>query len=247
MKLAAVPQVVEGVRAYASQGRILRSYLLVPGALTATLLVTWPQGFMYGVYRGGPGTDAFTVVAVTCLFFLLYLCGRYGGEDYSPESLGNVREYVTLTPTSIVSLVVGKAVFAVLHSAFLLLLAAPFLVAAYSVSGAPSGALREDLAVLGAAALASRMYGLLLLAAFGQRRLLRGTLYVVTVAGYVLVSWLVVPAVNPAAVLIAVRDGAHAGLCVLLYLAVSVFLAACVVLVLALARRGARHGGPARG
>ncbi len=247
MNLAAVPFVVEGVRAYATQRQILRTYLLVPGALTATLLVTWPQGLMNNVYRGSSITDAFTVVAVTFLFFLLYLSGRYGAEDYAPESLGDLREYVTLTRTSIVSLVAGKGLFAVLHTAFLLLLAAPFLVAAHAVSGAPAGALGEDLAILGCSALAGRMYGLFLLSVFGQRKLLRGTLYIVSVAGFILVSWLTLPAVNPAAVLIAVRAGVHAGFCVLLYLAIALFLMASVVLVLALTRQGAQRGGADRG
>jgi hypothetical protein len=231
----------DGFRAYFSQRAILRSYLLIPCALAVALIVTWPQDTLAGVLRGGPATDCFTVAAVCLLAFVLYLGARYGSEDYAPDALGSLREYVTLTPASIASLVAGKAAFAVLHTAFLLSLGAPFLVAALGVSGAAPGALLRSLAVLAAASLGARMYGLLLLCLLGERRLLRGGALFIGLAVYLLVTWLALPALSPAAALVR-GDPAASRLDVLATLGAALLMAAASGLVLSSARRRARAG-----
>jgi hypothetical protein len=240
MRVAGLPFVAEGIRTYASQRSILRTYLFIPGALAIALLLTWPQGTVQSVYVGGAAADAFTVVGVTCLLILLYLGGRYGAEDYSPETFVNLREYITLTPASVASLVAGKAAFSIVHTIFLVALGAPFLLSASSVSGAPGGSVAGVLSLLATSALAARMYGLFLLAVMGRRRLLRAATFLAGLGGFLFVTYLLQPGINPIAMAIAAREGASLVPIVIFNLAASVFLAAAATAVLVLARRAAR-------
>jgi hypothetical protein len=245
VRISGLPLVKEGVRVYFSQQMILRTYLLIPAALAVALIVAWPRGSLESVLAGGSPVDPFTVVAVAFLLFLVYLGGRYGLEDYSPDSLGNLREYMTLTPASVGALVAGKAAFAVLHTAFLLALGAPFLLAALSVSGSQAGALGAGFVVLASAGLAARMFGLFLLALFGPRKLLRSAAFLGGVAAFLVVTFLAVPLLNPAAALLALGAGDTAalprsGLLAALTLAAAIGLAAATAFVLSAARRRAR-------
>jgi hypothetical protein len=249
VRIAGFPLVQEGIKVYFSQALILRTYLLIPAALAVALIATWPQGPVESVLRAGAPMDPFTVVAVAFLLFLVYLGGRYGSEEYSPDSLGNLREYVTLTPASVGSLVAGKAAFAVLHTALLLALGAPFLLASLSVSGAPAGALGAGLATLASAGLAARMFGLFLLALLGQRKLLRSASFIGVFAAYLVVTFLAFPLASPVSALLALRAGdaaavPHADLLAALTLAAAIGLAGTTALVLAAARRQARHRSP---
>lgn len=249
MRLAGIPLVQEGARVYFSQRSILRTYLLIPAALTFAAIVSWPQGTLENALRAGSTTNPFSVVAVCFVLFLVYLAGRYGGEDYAPDSLGNLREYVTLTPTSVGTLVAGKAAFAVLHTAFLLALGAPFLLAALSVSGSPPGTLGAALGILAAAGLAARMYGLFLLSVLGPRGLLRGAAFLGGTAVYLVLTFLVLPVLNPVSALLALGAGASAHRTALIAgadLCAASTLAAAAGLALSRARRRARRGGPAR-
>jgi hypothetical protein len=238
--------VAEGIRTYASSRSILRTYIFIPAALAIALLVTWPQGTIQGVFLGVAAADSFTVLSVMCLLLLLYLGGRYGSEDYSPETFVNLREYVSLTPASAGSLVAGKAAFSVVHTIFLVALGAPFLLSAASVSGAPRGSLSGVLALLATAAFAARMYGLLLLAAMGQRRLLRSVVFLVGVGAFLLVTYLAWPGFNPLVMVIAARDGAPLLPVILFNLGASLLMGAAVTAVLVLVRRAARAGGAGR-
>ena len=246
MTVTGLPFVAEGIRTYATHRSILRTYLFIPGALAIALLITWPQATAQSVFLGGSPAEGFTVVSVTCLLILLYLGGRYGAEDYSPETFVNLREYVTLTPASVASLVAGKAVFSIVHTVFLVTLGAPFLLSASSVSGAPRGSVAGVLAILATAAFAARMYGLLLLAAMGQRRLLRSVVFLVGVGAFLLVTYLAWPGFNPLVMVIAARDGAPLLPVILFNLGASLLMGAAVTAVLVLVRRAARAGGAGR-
>lgn len=261
MIVAGVPFLEEGLKTYVTQRAILRTYVIVVCVLAVALLVVWPQGSLEGVYRGARASDTFAVVSVTFLLLLLYLGGRFGGEDYSPETLVNLREYAALTPASVAWLVAGKTAFAVVHTIFLLLLGSPFLLAAASVSGAPAGSFGRALVLVGAATLASRMYGLFLLGLFGQRRILRGAAFLAGLAVFLAGTWLLLPALNPVSVLLgqistpsaaAAPGGAGprgalspATLLALADGVLSLLLAALTTLVLVLARHEARRGGGA--
>lgn len=241
--ITGTPFVAEGFRTYFSDRTILRSYLLVPIALAIVLLVVWPRGTVESVLRAGASTDCFSVVALGLLAFLLYLGGRYGSEDYSPDTLANLREYVSLTPVSIGSVVAGKAAFAVLHTIFMLALGAPFLLAALAVSGAEARQAVAALGVVAASTVSARMFGLFLLVLFAGRKLLRDTILLAGMAAYLLVTYLFLPAVSPIAALL----GASAGVSALASLGAGCLLAVLLGALLALVRRGARAAGGTHG
>jgi hypothetical protein len=241
----------QGLRDYFSWGAILRSYLLVPGILGLTLVAVWPRGAVEAVLRAPPSADAFGVVSAAFLAVLLWLGARYGAEDYSPASLGQLREYVRLTPVPLGSVVAGKILFGVGHTAFLLLLGAPFLLAAMAVSGLAADRALPSLAVVGSFGLAARMAGLLGLAATERRGLARETLAFAAPLAYLLATFACLPAANPFSVLLGFsgRDPFAAGsspaaLCAAALLGASALLAAGFAAALRASRAGAGAAAP---
>src|SRR5208282_17319 len=141
--------------------------------LGIVLAVMWPRSTIVESLRQAAASDTFTIVAVCLLLFLLFLGARYGAEDFSPEAAGHLRDYVTLTPVPVFSVVAGRLVFSALHTLVLLLLGGPFLAAAMAVGGAGFPQALAALAVAGAASLGARMAGLLALAVVSRRTQLR--------------------------------------------------------------------------
>jgi hypothetical protein len=242
--------VVEGMRLSFSDRGILRTYLFIPGALALALIAMWPRGTIEAALRSGAASDTFTVVAVCFLLFLVYLGARFGAEDFTVDAGAAIREYVTLTPVALVSVVGGRAAFAVLHTFLLLLLGAPFLAAAMAVGGAGIAQALSALAVIGAASLAARMCGLLLLALVGGRRSLRDLLLIPVLASFLVVTFFLAPRSSPfhaLASLLKNTGGASAALaCAALDLGAAFVLAACALAVLSGVRRRAKRRGSAR-
>jgi len=158
---------------YLTDARTLRACLYLVAALALALLVVWPRGPLEAALRSGQAPDTFTVVAICFLVSALYLGARFGAEDYSTDPSVQLRELAALTPVSILSLVAGRFAFGVLHTILLMLLGAPFLVAAMAVGGAGVPELLQALGLVGLASLAARMAGFLALAVVGTRRPLR--------------------------------------------------------------------------
>jgi hypothetical protein len=205
------PFLEEGLRTYFVDRGILRTYLLVPCGLAAVLAVVWPRGSLESLIRNGPFTDAFSVIAIAFLALLVYLGARYGSEDFSPETMVQLREYVTMTPVSLLSTVLGKAGFFILHTLFLLLLGAPFLLAPMAVSGATLPQAFAVCAVLGTASLAARMMGLLVLALVGNRRVMRDTILLSCVLIFVVSSYFAVPLLSPIRALLGITELPYPG------------------------------------
>jgi hypothetical protein len=235
---------LESMRLYFSERRILRSYLFAAGALGIVLLAMWPRSTIEASLRQVAASDTFTVVAVCLLLILLLLGARYGAEDFSPEAAVRLREYVTLTPVSLFSVIGGRLTFSALHTATLLLLGTPFLAASMAVGGAGLSEALPALAVIGTASLAARMCGLLALALVGPRQQLRNLLLFPGLAVVLIVTWLVVPWANPVhALSFLLRDppGLSWAWCAAADLAAAIALAACSGITLSLVRARARR------
>jgi hypothetical protein len=97
----------------------------------------------------------------------------------------------------LVTVVGGRAAFAVLHTVLVLLLGAPFLAAAMAVGGAGIAHALSALAVIGSASLAARMCGLFFLALAGGRRPLRDLLLMPFLAASLVVTFLFAPQSSP--------------------------------------------------
>jgi len=237
----------EDLRLYLSERTILRTYLFIAGALGLALLAMWPRTTIEAALRAGSASDTFTVVAVCFLLFLLYLGARYGAEDFSADSAGWLREYVTLTGVSLVSLVGRRLIFAVLHTFLLLLIGAPFLAAAMAVGGAGFPQALSALAVIGAASLAARMCGLLVLTLVGGRRPLRDLFLMPVLAASLVVTYILAPRTNPfhaIAFLLKDAEGSSTPLtCAAASLGVALVLAGCAVAVLSGVRSHAKRRG----
>ncbi|MGD0726696.1 MAG: hypothetical protein ABSB63_14185 [Spirochaetia bacterium] len=208
MRIARNPFMDEGVRTYFVQQTILRSYLALVGVVGVALLLWWPRTSFDAVVRTGVFPGTFTSVAIGLYVCLTYLGARYGSEGFSPEAQVQLRDYALLTPVPLASIVAGKALFALLHTLFLLSLGAPFLLASLAVSGGGLSLVLPALLVIGAATFAVRMYGLLTLVLL-ERQVARDVALAVGTIMFLIISALVVPAANPIVAILSIltRDG----------------------------------------
>jgi hypothetical protein len=238
----------ERVRIYLSDGGILRASLAIPGVLGLALLAMWPRGTMEAALRTGAASDTFTVMAICFLLVLLYLGAQWGAEDVSADPTVHLREYVTLTPVSLLSLVSGRLAGAALHTLVLLLIGAPFLVAAMAVGGAGFPETLQALAVIGAASLAARMCGLLAHALLGARRPLRELLLFLVLAAAFVLTFLFAPPVSPFQTLGTLLKPGHVSspslVCTAAELGAALLFAALALAALSGMRARARLRGP---
>jgi hypothetical protein len=181
---------------------VLRRYLILPLLLGLTLLVAWPRASFAMILATDASNDTILWVALGLTLAILYLNARLGAEEYSPEAASHVRDYATLTPVSLSSVVAGKLCFGILHTIFLVALGAPFLLAAFAVSGAAWPQFWRMLAVIGSAGFAARQYGFFLLALTGSRALARNTITIPGIVAFLIFTFLFAPEVNPLQVLI---------------------------------------------
>jgi len=165
--------VTDGMRALLSGRSALRACLTATVVLGLTMLAVWPRGTLEAAIRTGQASDTFTVVGICFLLILLYLGARFGSEDLAPDTEPRLHELATLTRVSLVRLVLSRVAVDALHTAVLLLLGAPMLVASMTVGGVRFEQVCAALALAGSACLAARAWGLLGLALAGARRPLR--------------------------------------------------------------------------
>jgi hypothetical protein len=204
MKGARNPFLDEGTRIYFAQVSILRTYLVLVGLAGLALLVWWPRESLVAALRRGGAPDSFAAAAIGLYVALMYLGARYGSEAYTPDTIRRLQEYVKLTPVPLRSIVLGKVGFAVLHTVFLLALGAPLLLASLAVSGLEPVAVLEALLVIGAATLAVRMYGLILLVLLDARAGFRDAMLLVGTVAFFGLSIGLYPAANPVIALVSV-------------------------------------------
>ena len=197
----------DGLRSLLSERRPLRACLLGVAVLGLVLLAVWPHGTLDAAIRTGQASDTFTVVAISFLLVLLYLGARLGAEDLSADGGLRLHEYVTMTPVSLVSLVVSRLSTHAMHTGFLLLLGAPILIVSMSVGGVGFAQVLEALALAGSAGLVARAWGLLAVAVAGSRRAPRGVILFGGVAGSAAASFFLSPAVSPFHVLATLSRG----------------------------------------
>jgi len=157
----------------------------------------WPRGTLETALRTGAVTDIFPVAGTCFLLVLLYLGARWGAEDISSDPDVKLRDYVTRTPVSLPFLVLGRLAAGAFHTLLLLLLGAPFLVAAMAVGGAGIPQTLQALAVIGAAGLAARMCGLLALTLIAANGPLRRALLFLFLSAALAVTFFLAPAVSP--------------------------------------------------
>jgi len=189
--------VPDGMRMYLSDRTILRSCLYLAVLLGMALLVVWPRDTLESALRTGLAPESFLIVATCFLLCMLFLGVRFGVQDLSPDPSIQLQEHVRLTPVPLGKLIGGRAAFILLHSLLLLFLGAPFLAAALAVGGAEPPQLFRSLAVIGAAAAASRALGLLALCVFGSRQPLREIVLYPVVIALQVSAFLVLPPVSP--------------------------------------------------
>jgi hypothetical protein len=249
------PFVKEGLQVYFSHATILRTYVVLLAVLGALLFFWWPRGPLAASLFPGAAPRTFTAVAMGWLAVLAWLSARYGAEDYSSGSFIPLREYVTLTPVAIGTVVAGKLAFATLHTLFLLALGAPFVLASLAVSAVPMPDAARAFLVVGAAAVACRMLGSFLLVALGERSLVRDLAMLAIACVAVPASLALFPAANPVSAILSLGGAVDSTeavrllgatlpfylFSVIINLLAAIACAAAMSVCLAVARK-ARHG-----
>jgi hypothetical protein len=213
MRITRNPFMDEGAGTYFSLQPFLHSYLALVGLAGLSLFLWWPRVSFESVMRTDAFPGTFPGVAIGLYVCLTYLGARYGSEGFSPEAQVQLRDYVLLTPVPLASIVAGKAMFALLHTVFLLALGAPFLLASLAVSGGGPSLVLPALLVIGAATFAVRMYGLLALVLMESSQVARNVFLATGIILYLVVTAVSMPAANPIAAILSIlpRDRLAAG------------------------------------
>ncbi|HEY9595048.1 MAG TPA: hypothetical protein VHE79_11260 [Spirochaetia bacterium] len=236
MRVPGAAVIAAEARAHAGRPLSLRSSLLVPCGLGLALLVVWPRATIAAVMRIGPSPNPFDVVAVCLVLLAVYLGARHGSEDYDPGSAVRLRDLVRFTPVSLAEIVLGKAAFGVVHTAFLLLLGAPFVVASLAVGGAGGAEAVRVLAVTGAACLCARMLGLLVLVVVRGRALVRDVVLFTILALAIVLALLFLPMASPIDAVVA-RTPRQTGISAGISLTVALALAVTAAFAMRILRR----------
>jgi len=233
MRITSKLFVDEGIRNAFSSERLLRAYFLMAAVLSIVLFFWWPTGSIAFDIPSGGGPRTFPSVAIALCFCCAYIGARSGAEDYSPPTRAHLREYVRMTPVSLPVLVAGKAAFAALHTLFLLVLGAPFLLASLAVSGVAVGRALGSLLVVGAFSLALRMAGLFLLALLGARRLFRDVILIALGVLCLAATLPFVPAANPLSAITGLSAAGPPPTAIFFGLAIPIFLVSVIIDLLA--------------
>lgn len=207
-RVRANPFLVEAAKACFSERPILRSCLVAAALLAGLLVLWWPRGPVASSLPPMPGPRTLAVVSAGLLAVLAWLSARLGADDLAPGSFIPAREYARLTPGAAGSVVRGKLGFGLAHTAFLVALGSPFVLAAAGVSGASPGAALRILAVAGAAAFAFRALGLLLLSLLPGHILVRDMIMLGAGAAGLALCTALFPAGSPLSALLALAGAA---------------------------------------
>jgi hypothetical protein len=196
------PVAAADLRASFGDPGALRSYALLLGALAAVLYAWWPRSDLAWHLRTATTPQTFTAVAVTLLLMMAWLNARAGAFD-DREGETPLADLVAHTPLTVAAVVAGRIVSGALVVLFQVLLGLPFLLAALGVSGVPAAALPGVLALVAAAALAWRAAGLALRLVLPSHGTVRDVLLFASSAAYLAATYVVAPAANPLAAIVA--------------------------------------------
>jgi hypothetical protein len=205
MKLPANPFIRESLADSFSQPQILRTYLLYLVILSCLTFFWWPRGPISEFMRSGEVPQTVTATAIGLIVCLAYMNARFGSEDYAgPESTG-VRDFVTLTPVAVSTLVLGRLAAAFLHVLLLLALSVPLFLASRGVCGATYAELGLVWLVAGSSALALRSLAFFLFAVFNDMRGIKNTILAGFGGLWIFATMLFIPAVSPLSAILSLR------------------------------------------
>jgi hypothetical protein len=200
--MRANPVAAADLRASLGDPSALRAHAIFLGALAAVLYAWWPRSELAWHLRTATPPRTFTAVAVTLLLLMAWLNARAGaGEDRAGET--PLADLVAHTPVTVAAVVTGRIAAGAVTVLFQILLGLPFLLAALGVSGVPAAALPGVLALVAAAALAWRAAGLALRLVLPSHGPMREVLLFASSAAYLAATYVVAPAANPLAAIVA--------------------------------------------
>ena len=188
---------MEGWQLYFTEDKILKIYQSLLIALGFALILFWPKRSLKDFLSFATPPTTYHLMAVSAYICCSYLSIRFGLQAYGRYKLYSFDDWLKLTPLKPWTIVIGKIILSLVHSAFVCLLTVPFLIVAASPSGVPlSGVLRSALVLFGCVA-SYRMVGLFLLASLQDRNFLSGVIMWATILTIGLLGLYLFPRGNP--------------------------------------------------
>jgi hypothetical protein len=153
------PLISEGMVVLFTHPRVKRSYLLYVLLLFFVLLASWPGRSITEYLAENLRPMTFGFVSVALFLCMAFFSLRYSTTRIAGERFHSTSDWLEYSPVNRIGIVYGKTAFAVFHTFFLLLLAAPFIVISGAATGVPPALQLTALAIIFCAALTYRIIG----------------------------------------------------------------------------------------
>ena len=153
------PLISEGIFILFTHPRARRSYLVYMLVLFFVLLASWPARSMTDYLGEGLRPLTFGFISVALYLNLAFLSLRYSTTRIAGDRFHSTFDWLEYSPVNRIKIIYGKSAFAVFHTLFLLVLAAPFVVIAGAATGISPALQLAALSVIFCAALTYRIIG----------------------------------------------------------------------------------------
>lgn len=164
------PLVTEVLSGLARGGKAQFSYLGLLVLQTAVLFLWWPKIGVAQMLADRHGPHALEAVVIAAGIALAYFALRAGTEEVTLPGQHGLRDWALATPLGLGWILSGYMLGQLIHSLYLLVLSAPLIVAAFTVSGGEWAALGWCLAAALMQALFFRLCGAITHLTIGHHR-----------------------------------------------------------------------------
>lgn len=200
------PVLQEGLAAYFTGRKMVGIYFNYLLILSAVLFIWWPKSEYFDYLRSGGSPQTYSVVAIAALVSISYLSFRFGADEIKDKDHHHLSDWLVLTPLSTWRILWGRLLLFVLHTAFLVLLSAPFIVAPGTISGISPMEMSWGFLIMFLSAATYRTIGFFCLLSLGDREFFLHSLLRVIFAFFILAIIFLLPPASPILSLVSVSS-----------------------------------------
>lgn len=199
------PVIEEGLQVYLTNKRVRRIYSYYFIFLALVLLIVWPkQPFQYFL-KFNRYPQSFHITSICILISLCFLNIQFGSDSYTRDLFHSISDWLTLTPLTVLRLLLGKLTLSLIHCIFLLIFSLPFFIIPMSLSGVFLKELLMSILIILFCSMTCRIMGLLCLVSFRNHPFIHGTSLLLFLVILLFPTISLFPSVNPILALLRVK------------------------------------------
>ena len=200
------PLLVEGLEVYFTGRKILGIYFNFLLILSVILFITWPKTEYFEYLLTGSSPQTYSIIAIAALVIISYLSFRFGADEIKDRDTYHLSDWLILTPLSSWRILSGRLTLFVLHTAFLVLISAPFIVIPGTISGISPPEMLWGFLIVFLSALTYRTIGFFCLLVLDDREFLLHTILRIIFVFFMVVVIFPLPPASPILSLVSVSS-----------------------------------------